>query len=79
MCSALSLEESSDYDVVKATVLCANELVPESYRQRFRKHAKTLNQTFVVFAHEKSVLFDKLCLDKCEEDIEGKPWNSITK
>ena len=28
---------------------------------RFRKHAKTPNQMFVEFAHEKSVMFDKWC------------------
>ena len=61
VCSALSLEESPDYEVVEATVLRAYKLVPESYRQRFRKHAKTPNQTFVEFAHEQSVLFDKWC------------------
>lgn len=35
--SALNPKESLLYDKVKAAVLCAYELVPEAYRQRFRK------------------------------------------
>ena len=61
VCSAVSLEESSDYEVVKATALRAYELVPESYRQQFREHIKPHNETFVEFAGEKSVMFDKWC------------------
>ncbi len=34
--SALSLEQSGEYDVVKSAVLHAYELVPEAYRQKFR-------------------------------------------
>lgn len=34
VCSALPIEKSLDYDVIKATVLRAYELVPEAYRQR---------------------------------------------
>ena len=34
--SALSIEESCRYEVVKAAVLKAYELVPEAYRQKFR-------------------------------------------
>ncbi|XP_067255058.1 uncharacterized protein [Chanodichthys erythropterus] len=59
VCSALSLEESLRYDVVKNAVLRAYELVPEAYRQRFRNHKKVAQQTFVEFAREKGVLFDK--------------------
>ncbi|KAG7471871.1 hypothetical protein MATL_G00102630 [Megalops atlanticus] len=59
VCAALSIEESLDYDVVKATVLRAYELVPEAYRQKFRNHVKTTNQTFVEFARDKASLFDK--------------------
>ena len=36
VCSELSMEQSSDYEEVKALVLTAYELVPESYRQKFR-------------------------------------------
>ncbi|XP_013883987.1 uncharacterized protein LOC106532479, partial [Austrofundulus limnaeus] len=59
VCSTLSLEESLKYDVVKSAILAAYELVPEAYRQRFRNHKRTVNQTFVEFAREKATLFDK--------------------
>lgn len=31
----------------------------EAYRQRFRNHKKAVQQTYVEFAHEKGILFDK--------------------
>ncbi len=54
VCSALTLEQSLDYDVMKSAVLRAYELVPEAYRQKFRKHVKTSSQTFGEFAREKT-------------------------
>ncbi len=54
-----SLEDSLKYDAVKAAILRAYELVQEAYRQRFRSHKKSFSQTFVEFAREKGVLFDK--------------------
>uniref|UniRef100_A0A3P9JAN5 Gypsy retrotransposon integrase-like protein 1 n=1 Tax=Oryzias latipes TaxID=8090 RepID=A0A3P9JAN5_ORYLA len=65
VCSSLSLDQSLDYEVLKKTVLQAYELVPEAYRQNFRNVVKTANQTFVEFAREKSILFDKWC-SACE-------------
>ncbi len=59
VCATLSLEDSLKYDAVKAAILRAYELVPEAYRQRFRSHKKSFSQTFVEFAREKGVLFDK--------------------
>lgn len=59
VCSALTLEESLKYDSVKSAVLRAYELVPEAYRQRFRNQKKNAQQTFVEFARDKGVLFDK--------------------
>uniref|UniRef100_A0A3B3T9V3 SCAN box domain-containing protein n=1 Tax=Paramormyrops kingsleyae TaxID=1676925 RepID=A0A3B3T9V3_9TELE len=59
VCLALSLEQSLDYDFLKATVLRAYELVPEAYRQNFRKVCKSASQTHMEFAREKSLLFDK--------------------
>ena len=56
---ALSLAESSDYDKVKDTILKAYQLVPEAYRQRFRKYKKFENQTYVEFAREKEDFFYK--------------------
>lgn len=43
-------EVSLDYDKLKKMVLQANELVPEAYRQKFRKSEKTAHQTYVEFA-----------------------------
>ncbi|CAI5639672.1 unnamed protein product [Oreochromis niloticus] len=59
VCASLSIADSLDYEVVKATILRAYELVPEAYRQKFRACSKSDRQTFVEFAREKAVLFDK--------------------
>ncbi|XP_077954032.1 uncharacterized protein LOC144391284 [Gasterosteus aculeatus] len=59
--ASLSLEESGQYDLVKAAVLRAYELVPEAYKQRFRNHRKSSNKTFVEFARDKESLFDRWC------------------
>lgn len=61
VCSALTLDQSLDYNVMKNAVLHAYELVPEAYWQKFRNLVKTPNQTFVEFAREKANLFDKWC------------------
>ncbi len=55
VCSALTIEQSLDYDSVKTAVLRAYELVPEAYRQKFRKHVKIPSQTFVEL-HERKLL-----------------------
>ncbi len=55
------MDTSFDYDVVKAAVLRAYELVPEAYRQKFRNQKKAVTQTFVEFSREKQTLFDKWC------------------
>ncbi len=59
--SAFPLEQSLDYDAVKAAVLRAYELVPKAYRQKFRSHAKTAKQTCIEFARETRPLFEKWC------------------
>ncbi|CAI5687993.1 unnamed protein product [Oreochromis niloticus] len=59
--SSLSIENSMKYDVLKESILRAYELVPEAYRQKFRNHKKSNGQTYVEFAREKAVLFDKWC------------------
>uniref|UniRef100_A0A8C6PCY4 CCHC-type domain-containing protein n=2 Tax=Nothobranchius TaxID=28779 RepID=A0A8C6PCY4_NOTFU len=59
--SALSPTDGADYDKVKSTVLTAYELVPEAYRQRFRFEKPQVNQSYVEYAHLKSVLFEKWC------------------
>ena len=55
--SALSVDQSSHYLLVKEAVLTAYELVPEAYRQKFRKTTKQENQTYVEFAQMKERLF----------------------
>ncbi|XP_073781537.1 uncharacterized protein isoform X2 [Danio rerio] len=59
--SALTLEQSGEYETVKTAVLHAYELVPEAYRQKFRNLIKTENCTFVEFAREKESLFERWC------------------
>ena len=39
--SALPVEQSKDYTVVKLAILKAYEQVPEAYRQKFRSAKKT--------------------------------------
>ena len=48
VCSELSMEQSSDYEEVKALVLTAYELVPESYRQKFRNWKRKQGHTYVI-------------------------------
>lgn len=67
--ATLSLEDSVNYEAVKAAILRAYELVPEAYRQRFRSHKKNPGQSFVEFAREKSVLFDKWCTSSKVNDL----------
>lgn len=57
--SALSLEDAADYKTIKNAILNAYELVPETYRQKFRKYSKFERQTYVEFAREKEDLFDR--------------------
>jgi len=59
--SALSADQSSDYEVVKGAILKAYELVPEAYRQQFRVCRKKESQTYVEFAGHKENLFDRWC------------------
>ncbi|XP_041966835.1 uncharacterized protein LOC121724378 [Alosa sapidissima] len=59
--SALTVPQSSDYSLVKTTILNAYELVPEAYRQKFRGLRKTEQLTFVEFAREKESVFDRWC------------------
>ena len=59
--SALLIEESCQYDLVKAAVLKAYELVPE---QKFRSSIKREGQTYVEFARDKETLFNRWCTSK---------------
>ncbi|KAJ8044057.1 hypothetical protein HOLleu_11412 [Holothuria leucospilota] len=62
--SALSIEDSMDYDKVKKAILQAYELVTEAYRQKFRKYRKADTQTYVEFAYQKERHFDRWCASK---------------
>lgn len=59
--AALPLHDTLKYEVVKAAILKAYELVPEAYRQKFRSFKKNPTQTYVEFAREKGSLFDRWC------------------
>lgn len=60
-CASLSVSESLSYDNLKSAILRAYELVPEAYRQRFRGRRKSCSQSFVDFARDKGLLFDRWC------------------
>ena len=62
--SALSIEHSNDYELVKETILKSYELVPEAYRQKFHGYQKADDETYVEFARQKEVLFDRWCASK---------------
>ena len=62
--SALPLEDSNNYDLVKQAILKAYELVPEAYRQKFRNAKKLYDQTHVEFAREKEQLFERWLTSK---------------
>ena len=57
--ATLSEEQCSKYATVKATILNAYELVPEAYRQKFRKFTRSNGQTVVEFARQKEIVFDR--------------------
>ena len=61
MYSALSMDQSSDYNVVKGAILKAYKLVLEAYRQKFRRCWKEESQTYLEFARTKENLFDDWC------------------
>jgi len=62
--SALSVDQSSNYEVVKGAILKAYELVPEAYCQQFHGCRKEESQKFVEFARNKENLFDRWCSSK---------------
>ena len=63
---SLSVEQSSNHEHVKEAIFKAYELVPEAYRQTFRKYLKYDSKTHVEFAREKEELKTLLQLtDSC--------------
>lgn len=59
--AALDVNDSGNYETVKAAILNAYELVPESYRQKFRQYKKSDDLTHVEFARQKEAYFDRWC------------------
>ena len=62
--SAMSIEHSSQYNVVKKAILKAYELVLEAYQQNFRSYKKEDKLTYTEFAREKDALLDRWCFSK---------------
>lgn len=60
-CSSLSVQDSLSYEKVKSAILGVYELVPEAYRQLFRALRKGVGQTYINFAREQGILFDRWC------------------
>ena len=59
--TALSPEQTSDYQFVKESILKAYQLIPEAYRQKFRNYKKEGDKTHVEFCREKERLLDRWC------------------
>ena len=55
--------------IVKATILNAYELVPEAYRQKFRKFTRSNGQTFVEFANCFDRWYRSLKIEKNYEEL----------
>lgn len=45
-------------------------MVPEAYRQKFRQQRKPCDQTYLGFAREKGIIFDKWCLASKANDYD---------
>ena len=59
--TALSPEQTSDYQFVKESILKAYQLIPEAFRQKFRNYKKESDKTHVEFGREKERLLDRWC------------------
>ena len=57
--SALSVTDSVNYKSVKEAVLKVYEMVPEAYRQRFREGRKEDKQSYLEFARELVITFNR--------------------
>ena len=57
--SALSVEQSTDYEEVKREILKAYKLVPETYCQQFCEMKCKEGQIYMEFVHQKEVLFNR--------------------
>ncbi|XP_069102169.1 uncharacterized protein [Argopecten irradians] len=70
--SSLSVDDISNYQVVKKAILKAYELVPEAYCLKFRNSRKRDEQTHVEFAREKEQMFNRWCDSKEIDEDFGK-------
>ena len=68
--AALSLQDSLVYDKVKEHVLKAYELVPEAYRKRFRELKNRGEESFLEFARNKRILFEKWCASQSANSLD---------
>ena len=67
--SALSEEQSLQYDIVMNAVLLAYEMVPETCRQQFRNCRKESSKTNVEFARKNEPAFDRWCRSTAVERV----------
>ncbi|KAG1681794.1 hypothetical protein GQR58_011600 [Nymphon striatum] len=68
---ALPVESSSNYIEVKEAILKANLKVPEAYRINFREYSKLSERSFIEFAKEKELLFDRWCVAEKVKVFQG--------
>ena len=57
--NALDADQCKSYDTMKKHILNAYELVPESYRAKFRSLTRINDETYVEFAQKKSKTFQR--------------------
>ncbi|KAL2081327.1 hypothetical protein ACEWY4_023180 [Coilia grayii] len=57
--TSLAFGDSCEYETVKRAVLRAYDLVPEAYRQQFRHAKLSPGQSYVDFARQQELTFDK--------------------
>ena len=70
--TSLTVEECGNYEVVKAEILKAYELVPEAYRQKFRDYKRGSEETYMEFANQKEGLLQRWCSSKnVGDEFEG--------
>lgn len=68
---ALDIAQMVDYGTVREAVPKAYELVPESYRQHFRTERIQPGQTYLDFARQQEVAFDKWLRASTVYDFKG--------
>ena len=69
----LTLEDSTDYNVVKEHLLIAFEVVPEVYQKRFKSLHKDNAKTYSSFAYK--LRTETLILEQFNETIQPAYWS----